>query len=193
MPNRTLLALAALVSLAGPAWADTANYDEESRKVTQDLLRQMGGELKMALDNGGPQAAIDVCRTASPEIASRVSTETGWKVARVATRVRNPLVGTADAWEQATLAQFDKRLKAGEKPEAMEFSQIVDEPFGTAYRYAKAIVVQPACLTCHGAGTDVADDVKALLAKRYPRDKATGYRVGDLRGAVSIRRPLDGK
>ena len=28
------------------------------------------------------------------------------------------------------------------------------------------------------------------LARRYPEDRATGYRVGDLRGAVSVRVPL---
>jgi hypothetical protein len=29
--------------------------------------------------------------------------------------------------------------------------------------------------------------VKAVLARRYPNDQATGYNVGDLRGAVSVQ------
>lgn len=33
-------------------------------------------------------------------------------------------------------------------------------------------------------------EVKNLLNKRYPHDKATGYKEGDLRGAVSIKRQL---
>ena len=34
------------------------------------------------------------------------------------------------------------------------------------------------------------DEVKALLKERYPHDQAKGYKAGDLRGAVSIKRPL---
>lgn len=32
--------------------------------------------------------------------------------------------------------------------------------------------------------------VTAALRERYPADRATGYRVGDLRGAFSVRVPL---
>jgi len=193
MPKRSLAVLSAFLSIALPALADTVQYDEESRAVAQELTRQMGGEMRKALEAGGLQAAIDVCRNVEPEIASRVSVERGWKVTRVATRVRNPLLGTPDAWEQGTLAQFEKRLRAGEEPGTIEFSQIVDEPYGRSYRYMKAIIVQPGCLACHGAPSDMSDDVKATLARLYPHDRATGYRAGELRGAVSIKRPLDGR
>lgn len=193
MLKREFAVLAALLSIGAPALADQAQYDDESRKVALELSRQMGSEMRKALDSGGLQAAIDVCRNVEPEIASRVSLQNGWKVTRVGTRVRNPLLGTPDAWEQSTLVQFEKRLQAGEKLETIEFSQIVEEPFGKSYRYMKAIGVQPMCLNCHGASTDMPDEVKALLAKLYPHDQATGYQVGQLRGAVSIKRPLASK
>jgi hypothetical protein len=32
--------------------------------------------------------------------------------------------------------------------------------------------------------------VKARLQAEYPHDKATGYGVGQLRGAVTVKRPL---
>ena len=32
--------------------------------------------------------------------------------------------------------------------------------------------------------------IKAKLNSEYPHDKATGYTLGMLRGAVSIKRPL---
>jgi hypothetical protein len=40
------------------------------------------------------------------------------------------------------------------------------------------------CLQCHGV--DVADDVKTAIARRYPRDEATGFREGDLRGVFWV-------
>jgi hypothetical protein len=42
------------------------------------------------------------------------------------------------------------------------------------------IVVQPMCVTCHGA--DVAPDLRAKIEELYPDDQATGYAAGDLRG-----------
>jgi len=41
-----------------------------------------------------------------------------------------------------------------------------------------------ACLTCHGPTESIPEDVRAALRERYPDDKATGYAVGDLRGAL---------
>ncbi|MDQ3259267.1 MAG: DUF3365 domain-containing protein, partial [Pseudomonadota bacterium] len=32
--------------------------------------------------------------------------------------------------------------------------------------------------------------VKATLSQQYPHDRATGYVVGQVRGAISVKRPL---
>jgi hypothetical protein len=53
--------------------------------------------------------------------------------------------------------------------------------------YAEPIVIQDLCLACHGA--EVAPDVKAALAEKYPTDAATGYVVGDLRGLAWVELP----
>jgi len=37
---------------------------------------------------------------------------------------------------------------------------------------------------CHG--DNLAPDIAAELARRYPEDKAKGYMAGDIRGMVSI-------
>jgi hypothetical protein len=42
----------------------------------------------------------------------------------------------------------------------------------------------PLCLTCHGP--TLAADVAAAVAARYPRDEATGFAAGDLRGALYV-------
>jgi hypothetical protein len=54
----------------------------------------------------------------------------------------------------------------------------------------KALPTQPLCLNCHGAPADLSPAVKARLAERYPNDKATGYAVGQIRGAMTLKRPL---
>lgn len=87
-------------------------------------------------------------------------------------------------------AALEKRLAAGEKPETLDIWQVVRTSQGKVFRYARALPVQPVCLTRHGDPAGIADGVKARLAAEYPLDKATGYAPGMMRGIVSLQRPL---
>jgi hypothetical protein len=111
-------------------------------------------------------------------------------VSRVSLKTRNPLLGQPDAWEQQVLRDFDQRLGNGEKPEALEKAEQVDEPAGRYFRYMKALPVQPLCLTCHGTAETIPEPVKSKLASDYPHDNATGYLLGQIRGAISIKQPI---
>jgi hypothetical protein len=71
----------------------------------------------------------------------------------------------------------------------MEFAEVVTEPRGKYYRYARAIIVEPLCLSCHGSVESLSESVKSQLAIHYPFDKATGYQVGQLYGIASVERP----
>lgn len=183
----SLLALSALPAAADD---DLAKYQEESRKVAQGFMQQLGSELKKEISTNGPEAAIKVCKTLAPSVAGELSLKNGWKVSRVSLKVRNPLLGTPDAWEQKVLADFDQRAVNGDKLDKLEYAEIVTEPQGKFFRYMKALPVQPGCLMCHGAPENLADGIKARFAAEYPHDKATGYNVGQVRGAITIKRPL---
>ena len=181
----------AFILWASPAFADdSVQYTEESRAVAAPFLKQLAAENKKAVEAGGPQSAIKVCKEMSPAMAGDISRRKGWKLTRVSLKVRNPLLGTPDAWEQKVLQDFDSRIAKGEKPETMEFSETVKEPAGSYFRYMKAIALQPGCVTCHGTSEQIPAEVKARLAEDYPHDQATGYSPGQLRGALSIKRPL---
>jgi hypothetical protein len=54
----------------------------------------------------------------------------------------------------------------------------------------KGIVLQSGCTACHGSVDVIDATVKARLAEEYPHDQATGYVAGQVRGGVSIKRPL---
>jgi len=185
------LASAACCSL--PALAEEVPASELAalRATTGSLATDLGAEMKKALNANGPEAAITICRDKAPQIAGDLSRKNGWKVSRVSLKVRNPLLGTPDAWEQAALQKMQERLTAGEKPETLEVAEIVKEPAGRYLRYTKGVPIQTACLACHGGPDDINPNVKAKLAEAYPKDKATGYSLGMLRGAVSIKKPLD--
>lgn len=170
---------------------DLADREAAARNASAQLLQRLGGELKKEMGEKGPAAAIHVCRDLAPRIAGELSRDNGWRVTRVGTRVRNPLLGTPDAWEQGVLEDFAARAAQGEAFADMTRSEVV-EMGGTRYfRFMKAIGTQPVCLTCHGTPEQIPGDVQARLAAEYPFDRAVGYRAGDLRGAVSILQPMD--
>ena len=72
----------------------------------------------------------------------------------------------------------------------MEYSETIDEPRGRYFRYMKALPMQPLCLTRHGTADNIPEQVKAKIAIEYPHDRATGYGLGQVRGAVTIKLPV---
>jgi hypothetical protein len=185
--------LAGLALAALPASA-TAESTEEllsaSRVAAGQLIQELGAELRKQLAAGGPESAITVCRDLAPQIAGKLSRQSGARVARVSLKARNALLGSPDAWEQRVLAEFDRRAAAGEQPDTLEHSETVTEPQGRYFRYMKAIAVQPVCLTCHGTPETIPPGVTQRLQADYPHDRARGYTLGQIRGAVTVKRPL---
>lgn len=186
------LATAGLLLLTFPALSqeDMAGRTQAAKQAVMEFAKELGGALKAELEKGGAPGAIGVCRDIAPAIANRMSLEKGWKVTRVGTRVRNTMIGMPDAWEQQVLADFQARAAQGEDYKEMGHAEVVEEPGGRYFRFMKAIPVQELCLACHGAAAEIAEPVRTALAERYPHDQAVDYRVGELRGAFSIKQPL---
>lgn len=172
-----------------PSSEMVAGLNEDARKTAGGLIQTLGGELKAAMTTGGPVGAIGVCKVKAPEIAAAAMQKTGMKIKRVSPKNRNPK-GVPDAWETQALAELEKRLAAGEKPETLDMHAVVPSGDGREFRYAKALVTQPLCLNCHGDPDKMPPDVKAKLATEYPDDKAVGYSAGMIRGVLSIRKPI---
>ncbi|MBI5330113.1 MAG: DUF3365 domain-containing protein [Betaproteobacteria bacterium] len=190
LPSFALLPLALLVGCSSlPSAEKQAAMADEARKTAGGLIQTLGGELKAALTAGGPAEAISVCKARAPQIAAAAAQKSGMQIKRVSPRNRNPKA-VPDAWESEALAALEKRLAAGEKPETLDTYAVVDTPDGKAFRYAKALVTQPVCVTCHGPAETLAEGIKAKLAVEYPNDKAVGYVPGMIRGVLSMKKPL---
>lgn len=180
----------ASITQAAGVDADIQARVDAANTVTGDFLKQLGGTMMREMKAGGPVAAMKVCRDVAPTIANDVSLDKGWKVTRVGTRVRNPMLGMPDVWEQVILKAFEDRAAKGEQFNVMTHYEVVEEPAGKFLRYMKAIGVAPQCVACHGSAEQIAKPVRTRLESLYPHDKAVDYKPGDLRGAVSIKLPL---
>jgi len=172
-----------------PSPEQQAQLANDSRAAVGDLVKKLGGTLKADIAAHGPETAISVCKEKAPQIAKAIMDEKNVKIRRVTTQNRNPK-SVPDTWEAKVLADFEQRLAKGEKPDTLEYYQVTQEEGQQTFRYMKGLVIQPLCLTCHGTPENIPDGVKAKLTELYPTDKATGYSVGMLRGAVSLKKPL---
>jgi hypothetical protein len=186
------VSVCAVVLLAGTCnGEDTmAARKEAAQETAKGFMQELVSALKKEMAAGRPAGAVSVCSDLAPTIAGRISRETGWRVTRVGTRVRNPLLGMPDAWEQRVLVDFEKRAAGGEDIDKMSYAEVVSEPSGKFFRYMKAIAVKNQCLVCHGPDEQIAPQVRAILKERYPHDRAINYKAGDLRGALSIKEPM---
>lgn len=183
--------LVSFMAFSGAAFADEkVEREQAAKQVTQQFVKQLGGHLKKEMKANGPVAAIKVCKDIAPEISNQLSVENGWRVSRVTRKVRNPSSGLPDRWESKVLAEFEALANKGEKYLSMSKSTVVEENGQSYYRFMKPMAIKPVCLSCHGSKDDVSETVQAELAKHYPFDQAVNYKVGDLRGAISIKQPM---
>ncbi|OUD15346.1 Tll0287-like domain-containing protein [Thioflexithrix psekupsensis] len=155
------------------------------KKTLMSFTKTLQGELKGAIESGGPTNAISVCHSSAPKIAEEASQAENMHLSRVSLKNRNPNNEVvAGSWQESVLQQFEQRKAAGEDPMQIDYAatQVINGV--ETYAYMKAIPTPDLCLTCHGA--DVKPEVQAKLSELYPEDKAVGYAVGDLRGAFLI-------
>lgn len=171
--------------------ADQTKLAQGASEVATTFLEELGEAMAREMTERGPVEAIIVCTKLAPDIAGRLSRERGWRVTRVGTRVRNPLLGMPDAWEQRVMAGFTERAAKGKPYAGTTHHEIVTEPDGQYFRFMKPIMVQSKCLLCHGSSDQIPESIRLMLKQQYPFDRAIGYKTGELRGAVSIKQPIE--
>ncbi|HPX88721.1 MAG TPA: DUF3365 domain-containing protein [Methylophilaceae bacterium] len=168
----------------------TAKYLQESRNTAMEFRKKLMGVQKAQLESVGAENAIPVCKVVAPGLAAEYSKD-GQQLKRVSLKARNKVQGTPHAWEKEVLEGFDNAQRDGKPADNMEASTVSKDADGRWFRYMKAIPTQAQCLQCHGKPADISAGMKAKLAAEYPQDLATGYSIGEIRGAISIKRKIN--
>lgn len=170
--------------------ADTqAHYAQTAHRLARELGKTLKHKLTAALDEQGKIQAVETCHLNAPDIVKGLSERSGWNVRRTSLKVRN-LEDAPDKWELGVLKAFERRKAAGEPVDNLEYQEVVEMNGRPAFRYMRAIGTKNLCLNCHGAHVD--SKVRAQLDSLYPFDQAIGFHLGDIRGAYSLSRPLEG-
>ena len=181
----------ALALSAAEALAEEAPINpnvEEAKGIVKAFATQLQGELKTAIEEGGPIQAVGLCKERAPAIAAELSEKTGWQVKRTSLKTRNAELDMPDDWERQVLTAFEQRQAAGEDVQTMAKAEVVTTEAGKSFRFMKAVPTGEVCLACHGS--EINPEVAAALDEHYPNDQARGYSLGEIRGAFSLTKPL---
>ncbi len=163
---------------------------EIGKKATMTLLKTLLGEVTTSLEEKGPVATINYCSERAYPLTDSISEAFGVKIKRTTFKYRNPK-NKPDKYEEEALRYFEKFFKEGKKPPA-HYVQKVKVGDKLVYRYYFPLKVLKLCLTCHGTpGKDIKPEVYKAIKKKYPEDKAVGYKEGDFRGVVRVEIPAE--
>lgn len=167
----------------------TDNTKSGLRNDAKDFMESLKSILVKEMQANGIVAAVSVCSDTAQLLTNNYGIKKGIFIKRVSFKYRNEN-DAPNKIETEALKMFEELKQKGELKETTEFFKTTEENGATSVIYLKPILVQAPCLSCHGPLEQIGPDVKQILQTKYPNDKATGYQLDDLRGAVSIKKTL---
>lgn len=180
--KRLLLITLLPLTICGQTASDPA---VEGPRIIGEAFAKLSAALAEAIGKAGPAGALSVCSEKAPQIAKEVAAAHGVTLRRATHRPRNPK-NAADEVEKNALQAF---MDAMAKKEPLK-PQVITNADGSRAFLAPIVLGNPLCLQYHGeAGKDIAPETLAALRKLYPDDKATGFKLGDLRGLWRVTFP----
>ncbi len=178
----TIMSLGAALLLATPT-----NHEEKAietgNKASASLLKTLGQNMKAHIEKGGVMDALNFCTTQAYPLTQKVNSELpkGVEVKRVSLKSRNP-ANQATEDEKEVLQSFDELTQKNEK-----LPQYILKDFNSnSYKYYTPLIIdKPVCLKCHG---DISNNTQLTkeINETYPQDKAIGYKMNDVRGAIVV-------
>lgn len=148
---------------------------QKQKAAAAELKKTMMGELKAKL-NESPVAAVEFCSKNAIDITNSVAKKHNLNIKRVSEKNRNP-INSADENDKKALAQFAENMARSGKP---------GEYVVVNGKYYEPLVTNEMCVVCHGKDANMASETAQKIKQLYPNDKAVGYGVGELRGAISV-------
>jgi hypothetical protein len=163
--------------------------NQDVKQTAKKSMMMLGSSLKSELkakfkEDPSGMAAIEYCSDEAQEMTQKVNEklQDGVSVRRTALKYRND-ANKPSAQDIRVMKQFKKDIEV-EKKSAKTMMKIVETDDKT-YVY-KAIAVAPPCLKCHADASKINKNILNEINKNFPHDKATGFKLGDFRGAMVV-------
>ena len=180
-PIKTSLLVSLMLSSTLYAQEVPQNIIDTGDKLSKTLLQQLGSKLKNEIKTNGLISAAKFCNSNAITLTEEVNLAQieGQSVKRISLKERN-LANTPKPDEALVLQNMQKMLEHKTLP------PYIIEKEGKIYKYYKPLVINKSvCLKCHG-DISMNKELSSFMHEYYPDDKAVGYKMGDLRGAVLV-------
>ena len=171
------LTLASTLLIASPSSQEQIAL--KGNQISSALLQKLGGELKNQMQTAGVMGALHFCSQNALTLTEQVAKESKTSIKRISINYRNP-VNKANAEETTLLQEWEKLVKNGQP---LPSHKVVTISENSAMFYKPIVINNEACLKCHG---NVEGDLAKVIKATYPEDRATGYKMGDLRGMIAV-------
>lgn len=157
-----------------------STYLVKGNAIAKISFEKISGELQKALANGSIETALQYCKEHAYPLTDSISSSNKVSIKRVTTKYRN-LRNKADKMEEYLMKGFGIDLSEG-----IELNPRLVLKDDSVIFY-KPILTQAFCLNCHGEpGKEITFRNDSIIQSLYPRDKAVGYKVNELRGLWRI-------
>ena len=137
-------------------------------------------ELNSGLEQGGPTLAIKSCHIDTTWVAQRIGRQEGVAAGRTSDRLRNPL-NKPRPWAAPIV-----KANAGRRAQDVDGFAV---DLGDKVGVIRPIALRSKCASCHGSPETFDTAVRNELSARYPADRATGFKKGEIRGWYWVEAP----
>ena len=152
------------------------NLSERGMQYALNTKKELGKNLMGTIQKKGTKAAVTFCSEKAYPITDSMAKAQNVSIKRVSDRPRNPK-NIANA-KELDLIDFFKKAIANKE----DYQPVTEENNGEVTFYAP-ITTNSMCLQCHGTPTqNITPEVLKTITSLYPKDKATGYNINEVRG-----------
>ena len=162
-----------------------AKVEELGNLVAANAKKTLGSNLQKAIKSGGLEHAISFCNIKAIVLTDSLSRQYSAEIRRISLKPRNSQ-NIPNEIEKQILDAYEHQWK-----DSIPLQTNVQPIEEKRYLFSKPIMIDNGlCLNCHGNHQNgLLEQTRDMIQKKYPNDKATGYRMGDLRGMWSISFP----
>ena len=158
---------------------------QEAKYAIQKLQTTLKTQLKVNLKKGGSVQAANFCSARAQAITHEVNVSFANKtrIHRTSLKYRNN-DNSPKSDEKEVLEKMQKDFDAGKALPELLVKKIYDNTYKV---YKPIYITKGVCLKCHGDIASRNKEAYSTIKSHYPSDKATNYKMGDLRGAFVIK------
>jgi uncharacterized protein (UPF0335 family) len=161
---------------------DQKAYKMKGKKIAMGTFKIFKGKIESVGKAKGLHEVVNFCHKNAVLLTDSIGKANKVEMTRTSHKLRNS-DNKPNADQQAIIENY---LESQEMHKELA-PMVMKDDQGYVHFYAP-IKLKNKCLQCHGQpGKDINDKVLEVIKENYPKDKATGFREGELRGIWDIK------